>query len=723
MNGWRRLRGFRLDLFLVVAAIAMVAVVIWDRGQVTTREAQKRHHSVLDAWRVDDVTRLVFTSSSGPDVTLTAEMDGVVRHWRLTVAGRDVAADEAAVSQLLVALDRAGYVRRAADDGADLGLSPPSSTLAVEMPPLSYRLELGGPAPAPEGARYLRVSGGGLGTEVYVVDDRVAKALAADASRYRRRQLNPFDPAALKAVALESRDANVKAGFRLERGEWGGRVAGDFVLDGPPKIRVERRTFEGWLSILQRLEAARFLDETVQSPRATLTLTPAEGPPATLRIGGPCPAPEGTVKVQREGVEPATVCVAADLMARLLLDASELEDPFVLGTPPTDVVSLVFEGPEVTLDLARKGQGWHMRKPEDTTPDPDAVADLLQQLVEARGARVDIADGAAEDFGLAEPRGRLVVEGLPAEAGGNDTRREVIAVGTERDDGIYLRREDDGTVLRVPLETGRAFLPRPSILRSLQIFDVAVTDIETMDLSCGKPQQLRRQPSGTWILERPDDLGVRADVGQAVQYVDRLRRLKAMRWVAETPADVHALAEPWCRVTIGAGRSEPLTLRLGAETPDGYFAQREAGGPVFVVGRGMGNLARQWMFERTSLLVDVAEVARARVRRGDRTLEVTVDDGAWEAEPPTLGPLLRDTLDDLIAEGAVTAGAPRPAQGLEDPQLTIELWRAHADEPIVLRIGRGDVWRDTSVFYARRDGVSATFAVAQSRLRRLLDAL
>jgi hypothetical protein len=44
-------------------------------------------------------------------------------------------------------------------------------------------------------------------------------------------------------------------------------------------------------------------------------------------------------------------------------------------------------------------------------------------------------------------------------------------------------------------------------------------------------------------------------------------------------------------------------------------------------------------------------------------------------------------------------------------------------EPREVRItvGRGDVWRDNNVFYVRRAGVDATFAMAQSKLRPLLD--
>jgi hypothetical protein len=35
--------------------------------------------------------------------------------------------------------------------------------------------------------------------------------------------------------------------------------------------------------------------------------------------------------------------------------------------------------------------------------------------------------------------------------------------------------------------------------------------------------------------------------------------------------------------------------------------------------------------------------------------------------------------------------------------------------------GRGDVFHDTNVFYLRRDDVDATFAIAQGKLRELLE--
>jgi hypothetical protein len=49
--------------------------------------------------------------------------------------------------------------------------------------------------------------------------------------------------------------------------------------------------------------------------------------------------------------------------------------------------------------------------------------------------------------------------------------------------------------------------------------------------------------------------------------------------------------------------------------------------------------------------------------------------------------------------------------------LTVE----RAGSTVRIAIGRGDAFRDVTVFYARRDGIDATFAIAQSKLRPLLD--
>jgi hypothetical protein len=82
-------------------------------------------------------------------------------------------------------------------------------------------------------------------------------------------------------------------------------------------------------------------------------------------------------------------------------------------------------------------------------------------------------------------------------------------------------------------------------------------------------------------------------------------------------------------------------------------------------------------------------------------------------------------LAEARTEGVVHLGAPQKEEGFDRPRLvlTVRSMPPPPAEPREVRIavGRGDVWRDNNVFYVRRGGVNATFAIAQSKVRPLLD--
>jgi hypothetical protein len=82
---------------------------------------------------------------------------------------------------------------------------------------------------------------------------------------------------------------------------------------------------------------------------------------------------------------------------------------------------------------------------------------------------------------------------------------------------------------------------------------------------------------------------------------------------------------------------------------------------------------------------------------------------------------VRDALQGLVAEGVPRVGEPEPGEGFDEPLLRVEL-RLEGDREVEITVGKGDAWRDTSVFYLRRSDVAATFAVARARLEPLLNA-
>jgi hypothetical protein len=81
-------------------------------------------------------------------------------------------------------------------------------------------------------------------------------------------------------------------------------------------------------------------------------------------------------------------------------------------------------------------------------------------------------------------------------------------------------------------------------------------------------------------------------------------------------------------------------------------------------------------------------------------------------------------LASLRAEAAVHQGPARREEGFEHPALVVEVTYEPGHDPAACRtrFGAVDSWRDSSVRYARTDGVDATFVVTKSKLAVILGA-
>src|SRR6185295_45012 len=69
--------------------------------------------------------------------------------------------------------------------------------------------------------------------------------------------------------------------------------------------------------------------------------------------------------------------------------------------------------------------------------------------------------------------------------------------------------------------------------------------------------------------------------------------------------------------------------------------------------------------------------------------------------------IARRSVAEARAEGLVHPGAPRKGEGFDKPAMTLTI--VGASSPIVISIGRGDIFHDTNVFYVRRNGIDAIF--------------
>ncbi|WP_441287528.1 DUF4340 domain-containing protein [Sorangium sp. KYC3313] len=772
----RPLRRHATTLLLVaLAAAAAVALLVLDRGSVSTDEAERRKKHLIEAWRPDEITELTVTMAS-PGAPRTARLtrgevdDAGQRPWNVEIDGQRTPADEPTVDQLLGTLEFATAERRVsaeASDPAALGLASPRLSIALAMGPRRERLLLGGGAPTPPGAVYAEVAGRG----VFVITKQLASALDVAPDRFRSRSFVPYVAAELSGLTLDG-DGGSR---RFSRAPWGGgRGAGFRFAEGSPGgsgVRVSAPALDLVLSALGRMQADAFLSEeearqaaSSGGPRVTLTLEPSD--PAAKRgvidVGGACPGrPDHVVAVRREPAR-AAACVPASVLDPLTEEASRFVDLALVAAPLDEVAEVKLTAGERSLELARAGSEWHLRAPQDRPVPTETGRALVHALLDVRATRLLPAASDLAALGLASPRATLRVVSTPPGAvaeGEPQERIETLEIGAEQAGVVHVRRLEDGAIAEIPALAAGALLPSEASLRSMKVFDFTPDRVSALRIEhLGLVQRLRRTGEGAWRLVEPTGEGLAADSELADELAERLAGLQAERWFAEDAGQSHGLGAPRLVVEAeldpapepGGGGTGAATraarVALGARAGAGSFARAGDGAAVFVAPPALEAAAGRLLLRRDVFLVPPDEIARVTLApRGAKPVVIerspegfTIAGAADRASAAALATSVRDALADLRAEGAVALGEPERRHGLSPPRLrvTVELSRpqtAPAEDsdavppraPVgsfTIAIGAGDAFRGTNVAYARRDGVRAVYAIAQSRVRPLLEA-
>ena len=168
-------------------------------------------------------------------------------------------------------------------------------------------------------------------------------------------------------------------------------------------------------------------------------------------------------------------------------------------------------------------------------------------------------------------------------------------------------------------------------------------------------------------------------------------------------------------------------LRFGDETMLGVFASLGDNGPVFVLPRSVKDTCDTLLINRSVFSTSSDAFNAVTLEAHGRTLHlerhgeqlVAVPAGSF---PPDKVPDLVEALANLHPDSAIHTGPALAAEGLAKPSLTLRLIpKVGATQTVTF--GAGDSWRGTSIFYLRVSGFDATYAMAQSKVRALSDAL
>lgn len=724
------LRKHKLEiaLLLLVPALA-IWLFFFDRGSLTTREAEMRKRNLLTAFRRDQIEQIAF-EREGSSFRLVKRIEDGDAMYYVVRDGKEEIADQTAVDRLISNLEFAVPDRKL-DDSLEkdaLGLTTPRLRMKLEMGRMQYELVLGAEAPSPKGAAYAELRGSGEGA--FVLPRDLVTQLSLSENAYRSRTLLPYLSPDLERLHIDG-----PGGERhFVRGSWGG-----WELDGTPRIRADREMLDRVLFTFADIRAEAFVeddeaDRALAEDHVTITMVPREAsrPKGVIKIGGECPGQPESVVVVREEPSRISACAPKGVMRSLVIPREHFEDKHLFSFRPDEIEELVFTEGDRKLELARKGMGWQMRAPKDGDVDADAGNALARTLHGLEALRI-VPDADREALGFSKPRALATVS-RAAESDDDPGAEEVVEIGATKGNFVYARRKVDDAVLELGRDVARALEPNLAGLQSRAIVNVPLARVSKVSVTGALRQTIERSPSGVWQLTTPS--GYETDAAIAVDVAEALRTLKADRWVSEKDDGSFGLQKPRAtyELEVENEKGEPETIRIlvGEAAGGGYFAKREGKDGVFVLPRALARRIESYAIDRAYFLVVPKEIRKVALRAKGKSVTLVRSGERFVAEGDATISAERATsiveeLADLRIEGVVSLGAPRKEEGFDAPRLEVEIERQlpHELVPETLKIvvGAGDAHEGMLIHYARRAGVDATFAMAQAQVRAILDSL
>lgn len=714
------------SLVVALAAGTALLVVVTDE-QPTTLELESRAKNLLPSFSRDDFRSLSVKTARASFALepRTATASGGTR-YELRADGTHEA-DPEAVEALLRTLELAGFVRRleaGEEDRVALGLDEPRGELELAFKRSSAQLLIGKEAKTPAGTSYVEVREGGSKPSVYLVRSSFVGEILVESDALRVRNLLPYSLSELEQIRWQDGATTIQV-----------RRAGGPDFLGADGKRVSRSAVERLGLELARAKSVRFIEPSkasaaLQADPALLTVqvTPRAGKPlVAFRVGGQCPEDPALEVLLRSAPNASAECVPGGVRQIFRETASALRDesPFALRTD--EVEGLRIERGEKALELTRHESAFKLLAPSAAGVELEAGNAKIDALVSARGEPLQSPN--LEALGLARPAGRARLRSSTIE--GTPTFEETVQVGALQPDGrLPIRRMRDGVVLLLGHEAASAYKVDSALLKSRTLFDFGFSELSSLTILSGGERQRLRREGDTFELAEPK--GHRHDGGLVLDLVQALGTLRADRWVSESAEPAHGLADPTAVLELELSKTgqdpRKVQLTIGSNTPGGAFAALSDQPGVFLLPRSFVTLATTLVLSRAVFEVDPKAVALFSLEAGNRSLELRRTGDGFSSAESNLAPAalerLIEALSNLRPEAALRTGPARKNEGFARPVLILRVTPIESDrKPRVLRIGASDTIRSSNIFYARVDGIDATYLISHRAVRDVLDNL
>jgi hypothetical protein len=605
--------------------------------------------------------------------------------WRLTRPVR-APADAARVNDLARRLSKFEVLEYVDEEPNEEDLQEP---YGLSVPELEVRLEFaGGPTPRtllvgkPRSDKPGRFAKLKEGPAVFAVADDVYSLLDRGSLSYRPPELWKLPPGE-EIVRLRVRKKGQEP-YDLTRKGAGWQVSGPFTVLAPAEV-VGRLTAA--LSAPRCLEYAAHSAPDLSAyglnePEVSVTLTTKGGLRHTLLVGGP--AGFGG-RFARHDSDPAVLVVGDDLARTADQSALDFLDRHVLKVDPGAVTAVRRRQGGEVLELVKKEDAWHLRKPADEPADERKVPELLRALsdVEARRIAAYPVKGL-KPYGLDDPAATLT---LTLGAGGKPAEH-VLKVGAVADSASgdrYVQVDGGKAVAVVSGSLARRLLASPLAFRDHNL--ARFTSADRLRLESGPRKAAFAEVEGSWKLVEP--LQADADHDALVAFHDSLARLRADELVAEKPTagqlKSYGLDRPAARWRAESEGKVLLDLSVGAREKGGPRRYARVAGKelVFLLDPKLsaGVLAEYRPRNVWKDPLDAAQVESVRFGHASKPFELRKVDEKWEVagkpgvkvDAGKVNETLSALRDPKLLHYAVDKGADLSLFGLKPPDLVLEV--------------------------------------------------
>ncbi|HKP55187.1 MAG TPA: DUF4340 domain-containing protein [Polyangiales bacterium] len=705
----------RTSIILGALALALLAFILFfERGTVSTGEREGRKGQILESFVRDRVERIEIQRKGVTTVLVRKQLDAnddslaAVENAGFHVEKPYAAkADRDAVESLLGALEwvtpRRSLGEASKEDLARFGLDKPRYRVSFQVGRERRSFQIGSP------------SGDGAGAYLLTPDDKRAYVVGKDLVEALDHEPTYFHTKELHSGVSVFSTEKLKLGELLIQ-----RRADQFWIERPEPILASGPMLTEVVNALDGLKATRFIADKanqpaqygLDAPRFTLALDSkvfdgkdkSHNEHLELRVGAACAGHAAESYIQ---VGSANVMCASDAdLAKLQKPPAELREKRLLVLEDGEIRSCELQAGKRRLSVEEKDEGHTFRISQDGkdretgTADDTALRDWYKTL---RGLQAETFEES--------PTVALGTPVLTATfARGKDKQAYVIQVGRVDGERVAVTRGGEKLVAWYPKRALDALGISSVRFRKAKLLDEDSNTFNKLTLrAAGRPAEVIHKQGDRYVFDEPRELaGSAAERANVDEIVRLVSKLEVVRFIADGPSADHQLTTPAYVIGVDYAGGRMHTLRIGAATDGGRYAQLDSDPAVFLVAPALVRQIEGPLVSRGALAVPLEEMGDVEIiAAGGAPQKVATNDASYAA--------LARAIATLRASRVLAYGKPQAAEGMEKPQLRVVI-QLKAGGQRTLSFGNAVGEEANAEVYARRADLDVAFSVPRASL-------